>query len=99
MQQQLQLVNNLLDKFDNQESRAGFSVLRHKKSQVAPLQGAELRELDTYLELVDNKRSLGNLYRIVTADGHVRWVCLEHYDEISYNKKMGKYINEFEAMG
>ncbi|CAF3457348.1 unnamed protein product [Rotaria socialis] len=99
MQQQLQLVNKLLDKFDNQESRTGFSVLRHKKSQVAPLQGAELRELDTYLELIDNKRSLGNLYRIVTADGHVRWVCLEHYDEISYNKKMGKYIDEFEAMG
>ncbi|CAF4202783.1 unnamed protein product [Rotaria sp. Silwood2] len=98
MQQQLQLVNNLIDKFDNQESRADASVLRLKKSQVAPLQGADLRELDTFLERLDNKRSLGNLYRIVTADGHVRWVCHEHYDEISYNKKMRKYIDEFEAM-
>ncbi|CAF4802562.1 unnamed protein product, partial [Rotaria socialis] len=53
----------------------------------------------TYLERVDDKRSLGNLYRIVTADGHVRWVCHKHYDAISYNNEMSKYINAFEAMG
>ncbi|CAF3030600.1 unnamed protein product [Rotaria socialis] len=99
MQQQLEMVDNLLNKVDNQGNHAGASVTDKQKSKGTPLQGAELREIQTYLERVDDKRSLGNLYRIVTADGHVRWVCREHYDEASYNNEMSKYINEFEAMG
>ncbi|CAF3687163.1 unnamed protein product [Rotaria socialis] len=99
MQQQLEMVDNLLNKVDNQRNHAGASVTDKQKSEGTPLQGAELREIQTYLELVDDKRSLGNLYRIVTDDGYVRWVCLQHYDDISFNNEMNKYINEFEAMG
>ncbi|CAF5153887.1 unnamed protein product, partial [Rotaria magnacalcarata] len=84
---------------DNQQYRADASVVDRHQSRGTALQGAELREIQTYLERVDDKRSLGNLYRIVTADGHVRWVCLQHYDDISFNNEMSKYINEFEAMG
>ncbi|CAM4793442.1 unnamed protein product [Rotaria magnacalcarata] len=99
MKQQLQMVDDLLNKVENQRNRAGASMIDKQKSKGTPLQGAELREIQTYLELVDDKRSLGNLYRIVTDDGYVRWVCLKHYDDISYNNKMSKYIKEFEAMG
>ncbi|CAF3329153.1 unnamed protein product, partial [Rotaria socialis] len=99
MKQQLQMVDDLLNKVNNQRDRAGASVISKQKSKGAPLQGAELREIQTYLELVDDKRSLGNLYRIVTDDGYVRWVCLQHYDDISFNNEMSKYINEFDAMG
>ncbi|CAF4937844.1 unnamed protein product, partial [Rotaria socialis] len=99
MKQQLQMVDDLLNKVDNQRDRAGASVISKQKSKGTPLKGAALREIQTYLELVDDKRSLGNLYRIVTDDGYVRWVCLQHYDEISFNNEMSKYINEFEAMG
>ncbi|CAF4154930.1 unnamed protein product [Rotaria magnacalcarata] len=99
MEQQLEMVDNLLNKVENQRNLAGASVTDKQKSNGISLQGVELREIQTYLELVDDKRTLGNLYRIVTDDGHVRWVCLEHYDEISYHKEMSKYIHEFEAMG
>jgi hypothetical protein len=99
MKQKLKLVDELINKFDNKRVHAGSSVAELNKSRGAPLQGAELREIGTYLELVDDKRSLGNLYRTVTVDGHVRWVCLEHYDEISFNGKMREYISQFEAMG
>ncbi|CAF2191010.1 unnamed protein product [Rotaria magnacalcarata] len=99
MKQQLQMVDDLLNKVDNQQYRAGASVVGRHQSRGTALQGAELREIQTYLERVDDKRSLGNLYRKVTADGHVRWVCLQHYDDISYNNEMSKYIKEFEAMG
>ncbi|CAF3773602.1 unnamed protein product [Rotaria socialis] len=99
MKQQLQMVDDLLNKVNNQRDREGASVISKQKSKGAPLQGAELREIQTYLELVDDKRSLGNLYRIVTDDGYVRWVCLQHYDDISFNNEMSKYINEFDAMG
>ena len=93
------MVNTLLDKSDDNRSRGGSSVVQTNRPRGTPLQGAELRELETYLELCDSKRSLGNLHRIVTTDGHVRWVCLEHYDKISFNNEMNQYITQLEDMG
>ncbi|KAF9079508.1 hypothetical protein BGX23_003887 [Mortierella sp. AD031] len=43
------------------------------------LEGADLRRLDTFLRNKDKDKVLGNLYRITTSEGHVKWVCLEHY--------------------
>ncbi|KAG0350313.1 hypothetical protein BGZ54_003904, partial [Gamsiella multidivaricata] len=43
------------------------------------LEGADLRQLELYLKVQDQDRCLGNLYRIVTAEGHVKWVCIDHY--------------------
>ncbi|CAF1003484.1 unnamed protein product [Adineta steineri] len=68
-------------------------------SQKTALHGAELRELENYLENVDTKKSLGNLHRMISDDGHVRWVCLEHYDTISFNNKLSENIHQFEAFG
>ncbi|KAF9430564.1 hypothetical protein BGZ94_006052 [Podila epigama] len=48
--------------------------------QVA-LEGADLRQLASFLKNKDEAKVLGNLYRIVTAEGHVKWVCLDHYRE------------------
>ncbi|CAF0853694.1 unnamed protein product [Adineta steineri] len=86
MEQQLNLIQKLLDRVDN--------TLRG-----VPLQEADLREVETYLDVADNKRSLGNLYRTISDDGHVRWVCLEHYDDISFNNVTLRYIDQLEAMG
>ncbi|KAF9355253.1 hypothetical protein BGX34_010565 [Mortierella sp. NVP85] len=43
------------------------------------LEGTDLRQLESYLKIKDKGRMLGNLYRIVTPEGHVKWVCLHHY--------------------
>ncbi|KAF9931652.1 hypothetical protein BGZ65_004788 [Modicella reniformis] len=43
------------------------------------LEGADLRQLESYLKVKDEGRVLGNLYRIVTPEGHVKWVCFDHY--------------------
>ncbi|KAF9935789.1 hypothetical protein BGZ65_003007, partial [Modicella reniformis] len=43
------------------------------------LEGADLRQLEFYLKIKDQGRVLGNLYRVVTPKGHVKWVCLDHY--------------------
>ena len=70
----------------------------HFESDV-PLQGAQLRELAAFLDRVDDARSLGNLYRTTTDDGHVRWVCLEHYNAIRFNSRMSEYVQQWNAMG
>ncbi|KAF9917864.1 hypothetical protein BX616_011059 [Lobosporangium transversale] len=43
------------------------------------LEGADLRQLRKFLENNDESKQLGNLYRITTETGHVKWVCLDHY--------------------
>ena len=43
------------------------------------LEGADLRQLELFLRSKDEDRVLGNLYRTVTEEGHVKWVCIEHY--------------------
>ncbi|ORZ15524.1 hypothetical protein BCR41DRAFT_353988 [Lobosporangium transversale] len=43
------------------------------------LEGADLRGLSKFLQTNDENRQLGNLYRITTEAGHVKWVCVDHY--------------------
>ncbi|ORZ12983.1 hypothetical protein BCR41DRAFT_423052 [Lobosporangium transversale] len=45
------------------------------------LEGADLRQLESFLSVHDEGRVLGNLYRIVTTEGKVKWVCIDHYRE------------------
>ncbi|CAF1281067.1 unnamed protein product [Adineta steineri] len=99
MKQQLNLIEKLLDRVDYQWAQSKSTMVEHNKSRGVPLQGPDLREVETYLDVADNKHSLGNLYRTVTVDGHVRWVCQQHYDDISFNNIMSKYIDQLEAMG
>ncbi|CAF3901821.1 unnamed protein product [Adineta steineri] len=99
MEGQLNMIDKLLDRVDNNGALSKSTTVEQDKSRGVPLQGPDLREVETYLDVTDNKCSLGNLYRIVTADGHVRWVCLEHYDNISFNNAMFKYIDQLESMG
>ncbi|KAG0242602.1 hypothetical protein BGX31_000127 [Mortierella sp. GBA43] len=45
------------------------------------LEGADLRQLGSFLRRHDQESAFGNLNRIVRPDGHVRWVCNDHYRE------------------
>jgi hypothetical protein len=99
MNNKLDVVENMLNQTNNALVRVDPSMMRKVVLPEAPLQGAQLRELEAFLDLVDNSNSLGNLYRTVTDDGHVRWVCLEHYNTIGFNNKMSEYVRQFEAIG
>ncbi|KAF9092203.1 hypothetical protein BGX27_001870, partial [Mortierella sp. AM989] len=39
----------------------------------------ELRQLQSFISINDSSHVLGNLYRTVTSEGHVKWVCFDHY--------------------
>ncbi|KAF9133859.1 hypothetical protein BGW39_008770 [Mortierella sp. 14UC] len=57
------------------------------------LEGADLRQLGAFLRNKDDARVFGNLYRIVTSDGHVKWVCLDHYRQ-NYRSKTMKELRD-----
>ena len=47
-----------------------------------PLEGVELRQLESFLHSIDEDRAFGNLCRIVTDEGHVKWVCRKYYQRM-----------------
>ncbi|KAG0371863.1 hypothetical protein BGX24_001070, partial [Mortierella sp. AD032] len=49
------------------------------------LEGADLRHLEVFIKSKDQDRALGNLYRTITDEGHVKWVCIDHY-RLAYKK-------------
>ncbi|KAG9069785.1 hypothetical protein KI688_009110 [Linnemannia hyalina] len=61
---------------DEGEAVDEFSKQMEKKEA---LEGADLRKLVTFLKDMDGNKVLGNLYRTVTDEGHVKWVCIDHY--------------------
>ncbi|KAK3817486.1 MAG: hypothetical protein J3Q66DRAFT_430937 [Benniella sp.] len=57
------------------------------------LEGADLRQLESFLKIKDSNRVLGNLYRTVTGEGHVKWVCIDHFRE-NYHAKAAQAFRE-----
>jgi hypothetical protein len=66
---------------------------------LAALEGSDLRRLDTFLRNNDQDKVLGNLYRITTEQGHVKWVCIEHYQEEYRATAMASFVQSVEAVG
>ncbi|CAO3572452.1 unnamed protein product [Mortierella alpina] len=79
LEHKLGLDSGSANDFSNRSSGGIAGIL--KKMEI--LEGADLRRLETYLRNKDKDKILGNLYRVTTSDGHVKWVCLEH-GRISY---------------
>ncbi|KAF9950671.1 hypothetical protein BGZ72_007699 [Mortierella alpina] len=61
------------------------------------LEGATLRQLASFLTKADEDKTLGNLYRTVTDQGHVKWVCLDHYRE-GYLSSLTRRCSEVVAL-
>ncbi|KAF9353880.1 hypothetical protein BGX34_011308 [Mortierella sp. NVP85] len=57
------------------------------------LEGADLRQLESFLKKKDSDRVLGDLYRTVTTEGHVKWVCIDHFRE-NYHEKAAKAFRD-----
>jgi hypothetical protein len=67
--------------------------------KLAALEGADLRRLDTFLRNKDQDKIMGNLYRITTDRGYVKWVCLEHYRESYRETAMRAFLQVVETSG
>ncbi|KAG0300488.1 hypothetical protein BGZ98_009136, partial [Dissophora globulifera] len=63
------------------------------------LNGADFRQLEEFIKDKDKHRVLGNLYRIVTQEGHVKWVCIDHYYLIYKEKEQQALAEAVEVNG
>jgi len=81
-----------IEKVSADEGFAAVSLSDQMDNKEA-LEGADLRQLESFLKNKDSNRVLGNLYRTVTTEGHVKWVCIDHYRE-NYHDKAAKSFKE-----
>ncbi|KAI8350056.1 hypothetical protein B0O80DRAFT_458952 [Mortierella sp. GBAus27b] len=61
--------------------------------KIEVLEGADLRQLESYIKSKDEGRVLGNLFRVVTSEGHVKWVCFDHYRS-NYRESVMKQLQD-----
>lgn len=74
-------IEYLLDQDRRRDDHSGPDIIRFNSNELEGLEGVDLRRLQSYLVLNDKDQRLGNLFRTVTSDGHVKWVCDDHYRE------------------
>ena len=79
------------------EDKAVSRLSKQMKNNEA-LEGANLRQLELFLKIKDTNRTLGNLFRTVTAEGHVKWVCIDHYRENHHEKTAKAFRNTVEVL-
>ncbi|KAG9069808.1 hypothetical protein KI688_009133 [Linnemannia hyalina] len=87
-----------MDKVSVNEGEAvdEFSKQMEKKEA---LEGADLRKLDTFLKDMDGNKVLGNLYRTVTDEGHVKWVCIDHYRMNYLENSAKEFLRVLDSVG
>ncbi|KAF9149296.1 hypothetical protein BG015_008912 [Linnemannia schmuckeri] len=82
---------------DASSQRSADSQQSDHLQTIAALEGADLRRLHTFLRSNDENKVLGDLYRVTTETGHVKWVCLKHYSEQYRNANLNKFVESVEA--
>ncbi|KAF9350266.1 hypothetical protein BGX34_001315 [Mortierella sp. NVP85] len=81
-------MDQVIDYVDKASVDEGKAVVRYS-DQIDinnALEGADLRQLESFLKNKDSNRVLGSLYRTVTDEGHVKWVCIDHFRGIHHEK-------------
>ena len=92
LSKQIEQFSEILTKVEQSEN-----ISLERKFQYT--EGVELRGIEGFLKKYDAHHSLGNLYRSVTNDGHIRWVCIQHYEQC-YSENIIKGLREdFQNLG
>ena len=80
-----QTIKHIQDIQGNTQNDIGTGTGPMALEDIEALEGADLRQLQLYLNDKDKGRVLGDLFRVFTSEGHVKWVCIDHYKE-NYRK-------------
>ncbi|CAF0712206.1 unnamed protein product [Adineta steineri] len=100
--QKKEFCNTITDKLERADeilTKAQESLNISTEATIQEIDGAELRQIQKYLEKVDNYNTLGNLHRSMTSDGHVRWVCVKHRNIPCSNVNIQQLREDFEELG
>ncbi|KAG0046719.1 hypothetical protein BGZ90_008097, partial [Linnemannia elongata] len=94
-------MDHVIDWMDKVSVNEGEAVDEFAKQmeKMEALEGADLRKLDTFLKDKDGNKVLGNLYRTVTDEGYVKWVCIDHYRVNYQEKSAAEFLRVLDSVG
>ncbi|KAF9349095.1 hypothetical protein BGX34_002056 [Mortierella sp. NVP85] len=84
---------NFLQDEGNGVVRDGPSLDDMGIDKVEALEGADLRQMGSHLKIQGERQVYGNLYRTITPQGHVKWVCIDHYRVIYRESAVKELLN------
>ncbi|KAG0313916.1 hypothetical protein BGZ99_008503 [Dissophora globulifera] len=93
LSQAIEYLQYLSDKEDISTMAANLTWDSTQKKEPEVMECADLRELEAFIKVKDSHSVLGDLLRMVTDEGHVRWVCSDHYYE-AYDSAAIKDLSE-----
>ncbi|KAG0222215.1 hypothetical protein BGX31_009268 [Mortierella sp. GBA43] len=64
---------------ENVVKRSRFAKVTNVAESMDALNAESMCKLDTFLKKRDADKVPGNLYKTISTEGHVRWVCYDHY--------------------
>jgi hypothetical protein len=93
-------INQVISYIDKVSKDEGESMqgLEDQMTNSEALEGADLRQLKSFLKNKDTDMMLGNLSRTVTDKGHVKWVCIDHYRP-DYRNKTEEFRDAVASLG
>ncbi|KAF8932676.1 hypothetical protein BGZ47_011250 [Haplosporangium gracile] len=98
-------INFLKQKLDDEmvaDAGARTNTLAQEEDifkDLAALEGTNLRRLSPSLRNKDANKILNNLYRTTTDQGHVKWVCFNHYKETYRQTVLASFVQFVESAG
>ncbi|KAG0221385.1 hypothetical protein B0O80DRAFT_502497 [Mortierella sp. GBAus27b] len=84
-------VDDMIEYLHEARRNARFGIKRTADlGDLGALKRLDLKRLQSYLKVNDHGQTLGNMFRMVTRKGHIKWVCSEHYRDIHQDPSIEK---------
>ncbi|KAF9956443.1 hypothetical protein BGZ70_009873, partial [Mortierella alpina] len=68
---------------------------QHLASYLTGVEAVELRRIVHFLEIPQDENIYGNLYRVTTSKGHVKWICQDYYRalyQVRHSQKLHEVV-------
>ncbi|KAK3822728.1 MAG: hypothetical protein J3Q66DRAFT_397206 [Benniella sp.] len=84
---------------DNDEPARQSHTQQSEFDKLKDIERVDLNMLKSHVNIKNDDRTLGKLFRTVNPEGHVNWVCLDHYRSKYRDSNTGKLRDFVEANG
>ncbi|KAG0220839.1 hypothetical protein BGX31_010468, partial [Mortierella sp. GBA43] len=60
-------------------SSGDVAMFHEGPENLKPLERFDLKQLQSYMDFKEHENAPARLYRVATPEGHIKWVCVDHY--------------------
>ena len=92
-------LDKMLNVIDNALKENLTPATMNNSHGINTVEGADLREIASFLQKTDDRNSYGNLQRSTDERGEVRWLCFMHHPTFSSEEPLKSLRQDFRQLG